>query len=108
MHACPWLLRDPTRECRCTPAIIRLFSANWGRSAGHCWIGSITQIEVPAVPYKELRAGEGCRIVDGYVGAGGAGAGDSDCARADEFADADAADPETVRARRYGRADAGK
>jgi magnesium chelatase family protein len=47
MNPCPCgFYGDPTRECRCTPAIIPLIDR------------IDIQIEVPAVPYKELRAGE--------------------------------------------------
>ncbi len=46
---------DPTRECRCTPAIIQRYL---GKISGPLLDRIDIQIEVPAVPYKELRAGE--------------------------------------------------
>ena len=56
MHACPCgYFGDPTRECRCTPAIIQRYL---GKISGPLLDRIDIQIEVPAVPYKELRAGE--------------------------------------------------
>ncbi|MGA2716735.1 MAG: ATP-binding protein [Bryobacteraceae bacterium] len=46
---------DTTRECRCTPAIIQRYL---GKISGPLLDRIDIQIEVPAVPYKELRAGE--------------------------------------------------
>ena len=46
---------DPTRECRCTPAMIQRYL---GKISGPLIDRIDIQIEVPAVPYKELRAGE--------------------------------------------------
>jgi magnesium chelatase family protein len=56
MHGCPCgYYGDPTRECRCTPAIIQRYL---GKISGPLLDRIDIQIEVPAVPYKELRAGE--------------------------------------------------
>ena len=46
---------DPTRECRCTPALIQRYL---GKISGPLLDRIDIQIEVPAVPYKELRTGE--------------------------------------------------
>jgi magnesium chelatase family protein len=46
---------DPTRECRCTPALIQRYL---GKISGPLLDRIDIQIEVPAVPYRELRAGE--------------------------------------------------
>ena len=46
---------DTTRESRCTPAIIQRYL---GKISGPLLDRIDIQIEVPAVPYKELRAGE--------------------------------------------------
>jgi magnesium chelatase family protein len=56
MNPCPCgFYGDPTRECRCTPAIIQRYL---GKVSGPLIDRIDIQIEVPAVPYKELRAGE--------------------------------------------------
>jgi magnesium chelatase family protein len=56
MHACPCgFFGDPTRECRCTPAIIQRYL---GKISGPLLDRIDIQIEVPAVPYKELRSEE--------------------------------------------------
>ncbi len=56
MNPCPCgYYGDPTRECRCTPAIIQRYL---GKIPGPLLDRIDIQIEVPAVPYKELRAGE--------------------------------------------------
>jgi magnesium chelatase family protein len=56
MNPCPCgFYGDPTRECRCTPAIIQRYL---GKISGPLLDRIDIQIEVPAVPYKELRAGE--------------------------------------------------
>jgi magnesium chelatase family protein len=56
MNPCPCgFYGDPTRECRCTPAIIQRYL---GKISGPLIDRIDIQIEVPAVPYKELRAGE--------------------------------------------------
>jgi magnesium chelatase family protein len=56
MHACPCgYYGDTTRECRCTPAIIQRYL---GKISGPLLDRIDIQIEVPAVPYKELRADE--------------------------------------------------
>jgi magnesium chelatase family protein len=56
IHACPCgFYGDTTRECRCTPAIIQRYL---GKISGPLLDRIDIQIEVPAVPYKELRAGE--------------------------------------------------
>ncbi|HEY4084990.1 MAG TPA: YifB family Mg chelatase-like AAA ATPase [Bryobacteraceae bacterium] len=56
MNPCPCgFFGDPTRECRCTPAIIQRYL---GKISGPLLDRIDIQIEVPAVPYKELRAGE--------------------------------------------------
>jgi len=56
MNPCPCgFYGDPTRECRCTPAIIQRYL---GKISGPLIDRIDIQIEVPAVPYKELRTGE--------------------------------------------------
>ncbi len=56
MNPCPCgFYGDPTRECRCTPAIIQRYL---GKISGPLIDRIDIQIEVPAVPYKELRATE--------------------------------------------------
>lgn len=56
MNPCPCgYYGDPTRECRCTPAIIQRYL---GKISGPLLDRIDIQIEVPAVPYKELRQGE--------------------------------------------------
>jgi magnesium chelatase family protein len=56
MNPCPCgYYGDPTRECRCTPATIQRYL---GKISGPLLDRIDIQIEVPAVPYKELRAGE--------------------------------------------------
>src|SRR5580658_1977 len=56
MNPCPCgYYGDTTRECRCTPVIIQRYL---GKISGPLLDRIDIQIEVPAVPYKELRAGE--------------------------------------------------
>ncbi|HYA18877.1 MAG TPA: YifB family Mg chelatase-like AAA ATPase, partial [Bryobacteraceae bacterium] len=56
MNPCPCgFYGDPTRECRCTPAIIQRYL---GKISGPLLDRIDIQIEVPAVPYKELRTGD--------------------------------------------------
>jgi magnesium chelatase family protein len=56
MNPCPCgFYGDPTRECRCTPAIIQRYL---GKISGPLIDRIDIQIEVPAVPFKELRTGE--------------------------------------------------
>ena len=56
MSPCPrGFYGDPTRECRCTPAIIQRYL---GKISGPLLDRIDIQIEVPAVPYRELRANE--------------------------------------------------
>jgi magnesium chelatase family protein len=56
MNPCPCgFYGDPTRECRCTPAVIQRYL---GKISGPLIDRIDIQVEVPAVPYKELRAGE--------------------------------------------------
>src|ERR1700761_5222877 len=56
MHGCPCgYYGDPTRECRCTPAIIQRYLS---KISGPLLDRIDIQIEVPAVPYKELRSGD--------------------------------------------------
>lgn len=56
MNPCPCgFFGDSTRECRCTPAIIQRYL---GKISGPLLDRIDIQIEVPAVPYKELRADE--------------------------------------------------
>ncbi|MDQ6677846.1 MAG: ATP-binding protein [Acidobacteriota bacterium] len=53
MHACPCgYYSDSTRECRCTPGIIQRYL---GKISGPLLDRIDIHIEVPAVPYKELR-----------------------------------------------------
>ena len=53
MNPCPCgFFSDPTRECRCTPAIIQRYL---GKISGPLLDRIDIHIEVPAVPYKELR-----------------------------------------------------
>lgn len=58
MNPCPCgFYGDPTRECRCTPGIIQRYLA---KVSGPLLDRIDLHIEVPAVPYKELRSkGEG-------------------------------------------------
>jgi magnesium chelatase family protein len=54
MHACPCgFFGDPSRECRCTPAIIQRYL---GRISGPLLDRIDIHIEVPAVPFKDLRS----------------------------------------------------
>src|ERR1700690_2223019 len=54
MNPCPCgYYGDPTRECRCTPAIIQRYL---GKISGPLLDRIDLHIEVPAVPYKEMRA----------------------------------------------------
>ena len=54
MNPCPCgFFGDPTRECRCTGAIIQRYL---GRISGPLLDRIDLHIEVPAVPYQELRA----------------------------------------------------
>jgi magnesium chelatase family protein len=56
LHGCPCgFYGDTTRECRCTPAIIQRYLA---RISGPLLDRIDLHIEVPAVPYKEMRADE--------------------------------------------------
>jgi len=56
MQGCPCgYYGDTTRECHCTPAIIQRYL---GKISGPLLDRIDIQIEVPAVPWKELRAGE--------------------------------------------------
>jgi magnesium chelatase family protein len=54
LHACPCgFFGDATRECRCTPGIIQRYL---GKISGPLLDRIDIHIEVPAVPYKELRS----------------------------------------------------
>ena len=54
MNPCPCgFYGDATRECRCTPAIIQRYL---GKISGPLLDRIDIHVEVPAVPYKELRA----------------------------------------------------
>ena len=56
LHACPCgFYGDPTRECRCTPAIIQRYL---GKVSGPLLDRIDLHIEVPAVAYKELRSND--------------------------------------------------
>jgi len=56
MNPCPCgYYGDTTRECRCTPAIIQRYL---GKISGPLLDRIDIQVEVPAVPFRELRAGE--------------------------------------------------
>jgi magnesium chelatase family protein len=56
MNPCPCgYYGDATRECRCTPAIIQRYL---GKISGPLLDRIDLHIEVPAVPFKEMRAGE--------------------------------------------------
>jgi magnesium chelatase family protein len=56
MHACPCgFFSDPTRECRCTGAIIQ---RDLSKVSGPLLDRIDLHIEVPAVPYKELRGND--------------------------------------------------
>ena len=56
MHACPCgFYGDPTRECRCTPAIIQRYL---GKVSGPLLDRIDLHFEVPAVAYKELRSND--------------------------------------------------
>ena len=53
MHACPCgFYGDSTRECRCTPALIQRYL---GKISGPLLDRIDIHVEVPAVPYQELR-----------------------------------------------------
>src|SRR5580658_10469257 len=53
MHACPCgFLGDSTKECRCTGAMIQRYL---GKLSGPLLDRIDLHVEVPAVPYKELR-----------------------------------------------------
>ena len=53
MHGCPCgFFSDPSRECRCTGAIIQRYLS---KISGPLLDRIDLHIEVPAVPYKELR-----------------------------------------------------
>ena len=53
MHGCPCgFYGDTTRECRCTPAIIQRYL---GKISGPLLDRIDIHVEVPAVPYKEMR-----------------------------------------------------
>jgi len=55
MQGCPCgYYGDATRECRCTPAVIQRYLS---KISGPPLDRIDIQIEVPAVCYKELRAG---------------------------------------------------
>src|SRR5579863_9636341 len=57
MNPCPCgFFGDTTRECRCTPAIIQRYLA---RISGPLLDRIDIHIEVPAVPFQELRSGDG-------------------------------------------------
>ncbi len=57
MNPCPCgFYGDSTRECRCTPGIIQRYL---GKISGPLLDRIDIHIEVPAVPYKELRGGMG-------------------------------------------------
>jgi magnesium chelatase family protein len=56
MNPCPCgFYGDSTRECRCTPAIIQRYL---GKISGPLLDRIDLHVEVPAVPYKEIRADE--------------------------------------------------
>jgi magnesium chelatase family protein len=56
MNPCPCgFYGDTTRECRCTPAIIQRYL---GKISGPLLDRIDLHVEVPAVPYKEMRADE--------------------------------------------------
>src|SRR5271154_5352296 len=57
MHGCPCgFFGDPTRECRCTGGIIQRYL---GKISGPLLDRIDLHIEVPAVPYQELRSKDG-------------------------------------------------
>ena len=57
LHGCPCgFYGDPTRECRCTPAIIQRYMS---KLSGPLLDRIDLHIEVPAVPYRELREKDG-------------------------------------------------
>ena len=57
MNPCPCgFFGDSSRECRCTPGIIQRYLA---KISGPLLDRIDIHIEVPAVPYKELRGGDG-------------------------------------------------
>jgi magnesium chelatase family protein len=58
MHACPCgFFSDPSRECRCTGAIIQRYLS---KISGPLLDRIDLHVEVPAVPYKELRGNDHC------------------------------------------------
>src|SRR3979490_1856646 len=68
MNPCPCgYFGDPTRDCRCTGGIIQRYL---GKLSGPLLDRIDLHIEVPAVPYKELRgkdAGGSCADILGRV-----------------------------------------
>jgi magnesium chelatase family protein len=57
LNPCPCgFYGDPTRECRCTPAIIQRYMS---KLSGPLLDRIDLHIEVPAVPYRELREKDG-------------------------------------------------
>ena len=58
LHGCPCgFFGDATRECRCTPGIIQRYLS---KISGPLLDRIDIHIEVPAVPYKELRSNGVC------------------------------------------------
>ena len=56
MHGCPCgFFGDPTRDCRCTGGIIQRYLA---KISGPLLDRIDLHIEVPAVPFQELRGGD--------------------------------------------------
>jgi magnesium chelatase family protein len=56
MHGCPCgFYGDPTRECRCTGGIIQRYL---GKISGPLLDRIDLHVEVPAVPFQELRGGD--------------------------------------------------
>ena len=72
MNPCPCgFYGDSTRECRCTPAIIQRYL---GKISGPLLDRIDIHVEVPAVPYKELRGNAIAGILGRHPRARGAGA----------------------------------
>lgn len=64
MNPCPCGFHgDPTRECRCTPGIIQRYLA---KISGPMLDRIDLHIEVPAVPYKDLRGADAATSSDHF------------------------------------------
>ena len=75
MNPCPCgYFNDRSRECHCTSPMIQRYMS---KISGPLLDRIDIHIDVPAVNYKEMRAGSEPEEFDGDSGAGGGGAGDT-------------------------------